>query len=80
MGATIIEGDCILDCQGAIGIVLSTYGKAIAYKTVAHDGMEFLHDGTETQVTTLSKDFKRKYLGEIRKLKRRNYAESERIY
>lgn len=74
MGTSIIEGDCILDCQGAIGIVLSTYGEIITYKTVAHDGMEFSHESSQGQVTSLSKDFKRKYLGEIRKLKRRNDA------
>lgn len=72
MGTTIVLGDVILDCQGAIGIVLKTYGGCITYKTVAHDGMEFSHDANDDQITPLGAKFKRIYLSEIRKLKRRN--------
>ena len=74
MGEMIIPGDIILDAAGAIGIVINICNGELSYKTIAHDGLEMLQDASVGMVTPLGAEFKKNYLKEIRKLKRRNDA------
>lgn len=60
-------GDCIIDAQGCVGMVIDA-GFEIKYKTTCFDGMEMTFLCPQDLVVVTGEKFKSVYLRELRRL------------